>query len=167
MRVLSNNIKDIFYGATDGIVTTFAVVMGAVGASLGKEVILILGFASLVADAFSMAASNYLGTRSEKDVAELNKEDHTGSVYIPAIFTFFSFMFAGLLPLLPFIFTEGGLLTASLATGVALFTIGGILGHFVVKKNWFLWGIRMLVIGGTAAAIAFFIGRVIGNFIGA
>lgn len=37
----------------------------------------------------------------------------------------------------------------------------------MVKKNWFLWGIRMLVIGGTAATIAFFIGRVIGNFIGA
>jgi len=167
MRVLSNNIKDIFYGATDGIVTTFAVVMGAVGASLGKEVILILGFASLIADAFSMAASNYLGTRSEKDVAELNEENHVGSVYVPAMFTFFSFMIAGALPLLPFVFTEGGLLTASLTTGIALFVIGGVLGHFVVKKSWLLWGARMLVIGGTAAAIAFFIGRVVGNFIGA
>lgn len=130
MRVLSNNVKDIFYGATDGIVTTFAVVMGSVGASLGKDIILILGFASLVADAFSMAASNYLGTLSQKDVAELNEEHHIGSIYVPAIFTFFSFMLAGLLPLLPFIFTEGGLLTASLATGVALFTIGGIFGTF-------------------------------------
>jgi VIT1/CCC1 family predicted Fe2+/Mn2+ transporter len=62
-----NYIRDFIYGGIDGSVTTFAVVSGVSGAELAPSVVLILGFANLVADGFSMAASNYLGTRAERD----------------------------------------------------------------------------------------------------
>lgn len=58
-------LRDWIYGGIDGAVTTFAVVAGAVGASLEARIVLILGFANLVADGFSMAASNFSGTRAE------------------------------------------------------------------------------------------------------
>ncbi|OGL83662.1 hypothetical protein A3B36_01225 [Candidatus Uhrbacteria bacterium RIFCSPLOWO2_01_FULL_55_36] len=54
------------YGANDGIVTTFAVVAGVAGAKLDAPVVLILGFANLIADGLSMAIGNYLGTKSEQ-----------------------------------------------------------------------------------------------------
>ena len=57
-------LPDLVYGANDGIITTFAVVCGVVGADLSVAVILILGFANLVADGFSMGASNFLARRS-------------------------------------------------------------------------------------------------------
>lgn len=59
-------LRDFVYGGIDGSVTTFAVVSGVVGARLSPAIILILGVANLVADGFSMAASNYLGTRTER-----------------------------------------------------------------------------------------------------
>jgi VIT1/CCC1 family predicted Fe2+/Mn2+ transporter len=62
-----NYIRDFIYGGIDGAVTTFAVVSGVSGADLSPTIILILGFANLAADGFSMAASNYLGTRAELD----------------------------------------------------------------------------------------------------
>jgi len=62
-----NYIRDFIYGGIDGAVTTFAVVSGVSGAELSPSIVLILGFANLVADGFSMAASNYLGTRAELD----------------------------------------------------------------------------------------------------
>ncbi|MEZ5426719.1 MAG: VIT1/CCC1 transporter family protein [Pyrinomonadaceae bacterium] len=62
-----NYIRDWIYGGIDGAVTTFAVVSGVAGAQLEPLVVLILGFANLIADGFSMAASNYLGTRAEQD----------------------------------------------------------------------------------------------------
>jgi vacuolar iron transporter family protein len=58
------SIEDFVYGVTDDVVTTFAVVAGVVGASLSPSVILILGFANLFADGFSMAVGNYLSSRS-------------------------------------------------------------------------------------------------------
>lgn len=62
-----NYLRDWIYGGIDGSVTTFAVVTGVVGAELSPAVIVIMGFANLLADGFSMAASNFLGTRSEHD----------------------------------------------------------------------------------------------------
>src|SRR3989344_4889472 len=65
---LGTYIKDIVYGANDGIITTFAVVAGSFGATLPAHVILILGFSNLLADGFSMAASNFLGSQSENEL---------------------------------------------------------------------------------------------------
>jgi VIT1/CCC1 family predicted Fe2+/Mn2+ transporter len=62
-----NYLRDWIYGGMDGAVTTFAVVSGVAGAQLSPWVILALGFANLFADGFSMAASNFLGTKSEHD----------------------------------------------------------------------------------------------------
>ena len=62
-----NYLRDWIYGGIDGAVTTLAVVTGVAGAQLSTWIILALGFANLFADGFSMAASNYLGTKSEHD----------------------------------------------------------------------------------------------------
>jgi len=61
------HLADAVLGATDGIVTTFAVVAGAAGAGLSTGVVLIMGFANLLADGLSMAVGNYLGARSQQD----------------------------------------------------------------------------------------------------
>ena len=63
-------VKDMVYGANDGIVTTFAVVAGVMGGGLPAIAIVLIGVASLFADAFSMAASNFLGSKSETEFYE-------------------------------------------------------------------------------------------------
>lgn len=60
-------LKDMVYGANDGIITTFAVIAGVVGAALPPVTIVLLGMANVFADGFSMVVSNYLGTKSERD----------------------------------------------------------------------------------------------------
>jgi VIT1/CCC1 family predicted Fe2+/Mn2+ transporter len=55
------------YGGLDGIITTFAVVAGVTGAALSAGVVLILGFANLIADGISMAVGDYLSTKSENE----------------------------------------------------------------------------------------------------
>lgn len=60
-------LGEFVYGGIDGAVTTFAVVSGAVGAGIGNEVIIILGFANLLADGFAMSVGAYLSTKSVKD----------------------------------------------------------------------------------------------------
>ncbi len=60
-------IGSAVFGASDGIVTTFAVVAGVAGADLSAGIVLILGFANLFADGFSMAVGDYLSSKSEKE----------------------------------------------------------------------------------------------------
>lgn len=63
-------VGDAVLGGIDGCVTTFAVVAGAVGGGFSSLVIIVLGFANLLADGFSMAVSNYQGTKTELDQVE-------------------------------------------------------------------------------------------------
>jgi VIT1/CCC1 family predicted Fe2+/Mn2+ transporter len=60
-------LGEFVYGGIDGRVTPFAVVAGAVGASLDSSIIIILGFANLFADGFSMSVGSYLSAKSERD----------------------------------------------------------------------------------------------------
>jgi VIT1/CCC1 family predicted Fe2+/Mn2+ transporter len=61
-----NYLSEFVYGGIDGSITTFAVVAGAVGAGLDNTIIIILGFANLFADGFSMSIGAYMSAKSEK-----------------------------------------------------------------------------------------------------
>lgn len=63
----SEFIGEFVYGGIDGSVTTFAVVAGAAGANLESSIVLILGFANLIADGFAMSVGSYLSVKSEKE----------------------------------------------------------------------------------------------------
>lgn len=76
-------LKEIVYGGTDGIITTFAVVAGFSGAqaltsdlTLPIVTVLLFGFANLFADAASMGLGNFLSVRADQDVykKEMKKE---------------------------------------------------------------------------------------------
>lgn len=67
LRRFENYLGEFVYGGIDGSVTTFAVVAGAVGAGLESSIIIILGFANLLADGFAMSVGAYLSTKTEKD----------------------------------------------------------------------------------------------------
>jgi len=60
-------LGEFVYGGIDGCVTTFAVVAGSVGAGLDSSVIIILGFANLLADGFAMSVGAYLSTKTERE----------------------------------------------------------------------------------------------------
>lgn len=73
-------LKDAVYGANDGVITTFAVVASVVGAALSPTVVILVGIANLLADAFSMAVSNYLASRSDVDFARRERAVETHEV---------------------------------------------------------------------------------------
>lgn len=66
-------IGEFVYGGIDGSVTTFAVVAGSAGAGLESSVVIILGFANLIADGFAMSVGSYLSTKSERENYEKHK----------------------------------------------------------------------------------------------
>src|SRR5690606_1595720 len=106
LKKIENNLREFVYGGMDGAVTTFAVVTGAAGANLGVRVILILGFANVLADGFSMAVGSYLSEKSEQDLSvhkgTSKKEDHESPLGA-SIATFVSFVLIGFVPLMVYL----------------------------------------------------------------
>jgi VIT1/CCC1 family predicted Fe2+/Mn2+ transporter len=84
-------LREIVYGGSDGIVTTFAVVAGFTGANVfGSNMIgitmgavVLFGLANLFSDAVSMGLGDYMSTRSQDDLynktyqKELKHLDHS------------------------------------------------------------------------------------------
>ncbi len=63
-------VGDAVLGGIDGCVTTFAIVAGAAGGGFSVMVVVILGFANLFADGFSMAVSNYQSAKSQRQMVD-------------------------------------------------------------------------------------------------
>ncbi|OGY58638.1 MAG: hypothetical protein A3H06_01190 [Candidatus Colwellbacteria bacterium RIFCSPLOWO2_12_FULL_44_13] len=166
MNFASRYIRDIVLGASDGIVTTFAVVSGVIGAALSTDIILILGFANLFADGISMASGTYLGARSEEDVLESHHEAHRHirSSLVSGVAVFFAFIIAGALPLVPFMFSVPSFKLSIIATGFALFIAGSLRSVFTERK-WFLSGFEMLFVGGIASVVAYGTGYFISQLV--
>jgi len=74
MGGLNRYLGEFVYGGIDGSVTTFAVVAGATGAGLSSQVIIILGFANLLADGFAMGVGSYLSNKSEQQNYHKHKQ---------------------------------------------------------------------------------------------
>ena len=70
LGVAQHYIRDLVYGANDGVITTFAVVAGVTGGTLPPVTVLVLGVANLLADGLSMGVGNSLGIRSDERVRE-------------------------------------------------------------------------------------------------
>lgn len=86
-----------------------------------------------------------------------------GSPWGAATFSFLSFAFGAIIPLLPFLLItgKGALLGAIGLTATALFIVGASLTLFTGKNA--LWGgLRMLGIGAAAGGVTYWIGRLIG-----
>lgn len=71
---VGEKIKSIVFGGLDGIITTFAVVAGAAGGGLGVDIILILGFSSVFADAISMGVGDALSSKAENEFIMAERE---------------------------------------------------------------------------------------------
>lgn len=168
-RLEKKYLAEFVYGGIDGTVTTFAVVAGAIGASLSSSVIIILGLTNLFADGFSMAISNYLSIKSDKELhqghphPQYNKKDPKKT----ALATFVAFVVIGCTPLIVFFLTpffpsleQREFLYTSLITGIVFFSIGAMKGEIIGKKR-IQSGAETLLIGGIAALIAFAVGYVL------
>jgi vacuolar iron transporter family protein len=94
--------------------------------------------------------------------------DELGSPIGAAVTSFASFIIGALIPLLPFLFAayfslsnRTSLIAAIILTALSLFGLGATLSLFTGKNSWH-GGARMLMIGGGAGLIAFFVGKLLG-----
>lgn len=165
MNYKEKYLPEFIYGGIDGVVTTFAIVAGVVGAGLNPGIILILGFSNVLADGFSMASSNFLSARAEQRLGgdSSKKPLKTASV------TFISFVLLGTAPLVSFLlelvfgwFQGQQFLVSCLLTSAAFVVIGfikgGITGQSRIRASF-----ETLLIGGVAALVSYFVGSFLQN----
>jgi VIT1/CCC1 family predicted Fe2+/Mn2+ transporter/rubrerythrin len=80
-----SSIREVVFGAQDGLVSTFAVVAGLAAAGVGPVVVLLGGLVSAMAGVLSMSIGTFLASRAQRQLyeSELERErreirDHPG-----------------------------------------------------------------------------------------
>ena len=166
VAIARHYMRDLVYGANDGIITTFAVVAGVTGGALSHAVILVVGVANLAADGLSMAVGNFLSIRAHESAREAeNLPEEEAHAWKHAIATFVAFVVAGALPLMPFALApeaEDLFAWSTASTMLALFAVGAI-RTLVTVDRWWKAGSEMLMLGLMVAAAAYGAGALIAN----
>ncbi len=67
-------MRDIILGVNDGLVSIFLLVVGVVGGGLASREVLLAALAASVAGAISMAAGEYVATKSQEEVFDGERE---------------------------------------------------------------------------------------------
>lgn len=172
---LEDYLSQFVYGGIDGTVTTFAVVAGATGAQLSSNVVIILGFANLIADGFSMGVGSYLSSKSELDLMRKNGEKiaEKSSAALNGLMTYLAFLLVGFVPLmsytLDYIFKLGLdlqtlFIYAGILTGLSFMAVGLLKSH-VAHTGKTRAVAETLLLGLIAAIIAYFVGDVLERLI--
>jgi VIT1/CCC1 family predicted Fe2+/Mn2+ transporter len=152
-------LRDMVYGALDGVITTLAVVAGSTGAHFGPRVGLILGMANLFADGISMGASNYLGLRSELEQTGASLRDEMP--WRHGLATFAAFALVGSAPIAAYAIAPPlgvGALPVALVLSIAVLTAVGALRARHVGKPWWRSTAEVLAVGAATSGAAYGIG---------
>jgi vacuolar iron transporter family protein len=153
-------LRDMVYGALDGVITTMAVLAGAEGASLSMRVGLILGMANLLGDGISMGASNYLGLRSE--IEQAGGSIASEAPWRHGLATVAAFVAVGSAPLLAFAVSawSGAPVFPLAGTLAALALVGaGVVRARFVGKTATRSAFEMVSVGVLAGGTAYLVGR--------
>jgi VIT1/CCC1 family predicted Fe2+/Mn2+ transporter len=151
-------IRDLVYGANDGIITTFAVVAGVAGGSLSTAAVLVVGAANLAADGVAMGVGNLLAIRAHESALEADgRPEEEAYPWKHGIATLVAFVAAGSVPLLPYVLPVvpgGRLLGSTVLTMASLFSVG-VARAGITRDRWWSTGFEMLMLGGIVAAAAY------------
>jgi vacuolar iron transporter family protein len=157
-------IRDLVYGANDGIITTFAVVAGVAGGSLSTIAVLIVGTANLAADGIAMGVGNLLAIRShESALAAAGLPEEEAYPWKHGLATLIAFVLAGAVPLVPYTLAlsdDVRLPASAVLTMVSLFSVGAARAT-VTLDRWWRAGLEMLVLGGIIAVAAYGAGAIV------
>jgi vacuolar iron transporter family protein len=150
-------IRDIVYGANDGLITTFAVVGGVAGGALSPVAVIVIGAANLAADGVSMGVGNLLSIRADERAREAaDLPELEAYPWKHGVATTIAFVLAGAIPLIPYLVAgaERHLLWSSVLTFAALFLLGASRALVTVDR-WWRSGLETLALGAVVALAAY------------
>lgn len=155
------NFRNFIFGVEDSLVSTVGLLSGIASANVPRTTIFVTGIVLILVEAISMAAGSFLSETSTEDFVE-KKEVSSRKSVVGSFIMFFSYLLAGLIPLLPYSLASVDL-AFKISIGLSLLSllILGIIGSRIAKTNLFKGATRMVLIGGGAILAGILAGKLL------
>lgn len=154
-------LRTVIFGINDSLVSTVGLLAGISVAGVPRATLALTGIVYAFVEGFSMASGEFLSEESAEEYVSKSNVNSRSSV-ISAIIMFLSFVFASLVPLLPYLIFTGwtALIVSIVASVLALFVVGMVSARF--SRLPFLWrGARMALLGGAAIVMGVVVGSIV------
>ncbi len=150
-------LSEFIYGSVDGLITTFAIISSSVGANIPNIYMIIICFASILADGYSMGVSRYLSYSAETKIN--TSKNHI----LSGLYTFISFVSVGILPVIPFLFMINNEFETSIIVTMLLFIIIGFIKGKLLNNSIFQSIAETFLLGVSASLISYYVGYYLKN----
>ena len=152
-------IRDQIFGATDGTISTLAVVAGVSGANVSNFIILIAGASAMLAEAISMGFSSYISSKVRKDILAAKRKFDGEKPFSEGVMFWLATMGGGFVSIIPFLFPalQHPLWFSIMLSMIFLFAIGAHAGN-ITKTPWLKKGLQTAAIGLVASVITYAVG---------
>ena len=153
-------LRNFVFGVEDSLVSTVGLITGIAVAGVTRQTIFMTGMVLVFVESFSMAVGSFLSEYSVEEL-ETRKEVPVGKPLLGSTVMFFSYFFAGLIPIIPYVLPINFWLTrlSILLTLGSLFLLGVASGRFL-NIHPIRQGTRMIIMGGAAIFVGVVIGKI-------
>lgn len=157
-RAHTEYLQSAMFGFNDALVSTTGVIVGISAGTGNKEVVILAGVVTILVEALSMGAGQYL---SSKSAHQFNKEVSSKSSIYSGIIMLLAYFSAGLVPLLSIVFfpMSYAAIVAVAASLICLLVLGYAKGK-IVKVSPLRSALEVFIIGGIATAIGIIAGNI-------
>lgn len=162
MRLKELYLRNFIFGVDDSLVSTVGLLSGVAAAGVERETVILTGIVLIVVEAFSMAVGSFLSEVSAEEFSARKSVSSSRSLAAGNVM-FFSYFFAGFIPLSPYMFVPVGsaLPLSIVASMLALIALGAWSGK-IAKSGVARSAVRMGVVGGIAVALGVTVGVILG-----
>lgn len=158
-RTVQSLVRNVVFGVEDSLVSTVGFLAGIATANVSRSALLLSGVVLIAVEALSMGIGSAL---AEVTVEELRtRRTKTGVVLVGGGVMFLSYVTAGCIPLLPYVFLSGETaFYTSIGLSLIALCVLGWMGGSIGKADPLKTAIRMTALGGMAILTGILIGRV-------
>ena len=139
-------LRPLILGSVDGIITSFVIIAGGIAGDVSKNSVIVIGFSSLIADAFSMGTSEYLSSRTEHA---------TKKSIIHGFSCFISFVFFGIIPLIVYSVSSVFELGSSILAFIVCLIMMALLKSYILNTFILSSLLEIILLGSVAGGIAY------------
>ena len=154
-------VRNFTFGAEESLVSTVGLLAGIAVAGVDPKIIVVTGIVVVFVGGFSMAVGSLLSEQSVEEF-EAKKEVSMSRPVLAAIVMLFSFIIAGLIPLIPYALIMPYAVVWSIGlTLVTLFFLGVLNAHLFKVRAW-KDGLTTLLMGALAIGVGIAVGQLAG-----
>lgn len=163
-QIFALYFRNFIFGVEDSLVSTVGLLSGVAIAGVPRATIFLTGIVLIFVEGFSMGVGSYLSEKSSEGYIHQDENaDHSSGK--AALIMFFSYFFAGFIPLVPYMVLPTNIaFWLSIAVSLLTLFLLGMGAAKVSKIKFWKSAFRMLIIGGIAIALGVFVGYIVNTY---